>query len=159
MKSPRASLVTDTVPIPFDLPHEITIKKLNAKKLSTAGKAFYNEIFENILTRGTAKQKELNAFFTEPADKKTPDPDAAEVAKVQADPLNGYDPHTLIFYGLEAWTYEEPLPAHKDVDARRELIDDLDDDAVDFYARAILKLTKPSLFQTKPEQEAETKND
>jgi hypothetical protein len=37
-------------------------------------------------------------------------------------------------------------------------IEDLTDEAADFFAREILKLSKPALFQTADENEAETKN-
>ena len=59
--------------------------------------------------------------------------------------------HKLIEMGLTAWTYPEPLTP--------DLLKELDDEAANFIAGEILRLTKPGLFLTPDEVEAERKND
>ncbi len=83
-------------------------------------------------------------------------PTSEQAAKINADPLNQYDKYVVCKKGLVSWTFEDvPLSTPSDIDAA---VEDLDDEALDFLAREILKLSKPSLFQTAPEAEADQKN-
>jgi hypothetical protein len=98
------------------------------------------------------------------------EPDATEkaVADVKKNPLNGYDKYSLLYDGIKAWTYPSSLErvavvertpdGHEVTVQRVPAIEDLDEAAVDFFATEILRLTKPSLFQTPEEQEAAAKN-
>jgi hypothetical protein len=70
----------------------------------------------------------------------------ADVLKALADPLTGYDRFVVARAGLVSWSYPESMSAK--LKAGEE---DLDDEAVDFIATAVLRLTKPTLFQTAEE--------
>jgi hypothetical protein len=75
---------------------------------------------------------------------------ALDAAKAISDPLAGYDRLSLAQSGVKAWSYDKPVtPA---------TVADVDDDALEFFATAVLKLTKPGLFQTPEEREADRKN-
>jgi len=80
----------------------------------------------------------------------------ADAEKVLHDPLSGYDRITLCKEGVKAWTCVDkdgkPLPVTP------EAINDLDEDALEWMATQVLKLTKPSLFQTDDEKAADRKN-
>lgn len=144
--------VTKTIPVPVDLNdpgdtrvHEVTIQKLAGRHLGKAQQAFFNELVSGISERGGSRvQKDLEELW-----KKDPKEINDEVAKVQADPLNGCDPHTLILYGVKGWTYDRPIGALS--------FEELDEEAVTFYAREVLRLTKPSLFHTEEEAKAAQK--
>lgn len=146
----HASRVTKTIPIPFDPPHEVTIQKLSGRHLAKASEAFQNALFLGMKDKGGAQAvKEIQDVF-----RKLNEGDAnakKTIAAVRADPLNGFDKQTLIKGGLKSWTYT-------DVPVTADAIEDLDADAVDYFATEILRLTKPSLFQTDEEREAAQKN-
>ncbi len=138
-----ASQTQLTVAIPFDIPQAITIRKLTGLEIDAAAVAHRDGF-----VTGSARlwPTVLRRALVEGAK----DPD---VLKAIADPLTGYDRFALVKSGLLAWTYEpkaeKPDPAK---------INDLDDEAVDFIATAVLRLTKPALFQTAEEQETARKN-
>jgi hypothetical protein len=141
-----ASRITKTIPIPFDPPHEVTLQKLAGRHLGKAHDAFLADLYQGVRDRGgSAVQKDMQALFE--GDKKA-DAEAA-VAKVQADPLNGYDPYVLVRHGVKGWSYDTPLSP--------EAIEDLDDEAVTFFATEIMRLTKPALFQTEEAAKAAQK--
>jgi hypothetical protein len=145
-----ASRTVKTIPIPFDPPHEVTIQKLAGRHLAKAKNAFLASLFDGVRDRGgAAVQKEMQALFGNDDKAKKAEAEA-EVEKVKADPLNGYDKHTLISCGVKSWTYEAPID--------EGAINDLDEEAVDFFAREIMLLTKPSLFQTAQDAEDAQKN-
>jgi len=77
---------------------------------------------------------------------------ARELADAHADPLLGFDRYTIVTAGLVAWTVDGGTPTP-------DQINDLDDDTVETIARAILELSKPSLFQSAAERDAAKKND
>lgn len=145
MSTPFASQVEKMIPIPFDLPNEVTIKKLPGRHLEKAKNAFLASLVAGVQERGGAQvQKEMQDLWN--------DPKAAEqVEQIKADPLNGYDKYVLIEHGLVTWTYRQQVSA--------ESIGDLDEDMVDWLAREILKLTKPKLFLSADEQMELEKND
>jgi hypothetical protein len=158
-----ASDTTETFEVPFDPPHTVTIRKLTGKKLMKAQKAFFNELIAEVQSRGGARvQKDIEQLFEKGT--KT----AEEIAKVKADPLNGYDKHALIAAGLASWTYPKSLEpvavTEKTADGREvtvmvvPAIEDLDDEAVEFFATEVLRLTKPSLFLTADAAKADRKN-
>jgi hypothetical protein len=148
-----ASRTQKTIDLPFDPPHTITIQKLAGRHLGKAREAWLEDLYTGVRNRGGASaQKEMQALFQDrdegKGDKKS---EAAEaIEKVQADPLNGLDKFTVVRFGVKAWSY--------DLLVSPESIDDMDDQAVDFIATEIMRLTKPALFQTKTETEAAQKN-
>jgi hypothetical protein len=159
-----ASQTRVTMPIPFDLPNDVTLQALTGRQLSKAAKAFYGEMISDIQARGGAKvQKDIQTLW-----EKDPKDAKAEVEKVKADPLNGYDPYALLYKGIVAWSYPDSLSlvpvvekaddGHDVTVMRIPAIEDLGAEAVDFFAREILRLTKPALFLTAEEATAEQKN-
>lgn len=166
-----ASREQRTIPIPFDPPHEVTIQKLSGKNLERASKAFIAELIGDVQKQGGSRvMKDMQSLW----DKDKPEGENAEtlaseeVEKVKKDPLNGYDKHVLMYMGILRWSYpdslekvptqEENAGGQRVTVLRVPAIDDLDDQAVTFFATEILKLTKPSLFLTPVEQkEAQVK--
>lgn len=159
-----ASRTTKTIEIPFDPPHTVTIQKLSGRHLVRAHETFFNELVAGVQARGGARvQKELQDLWA--TDK---DDTKKAIEAVQADPLNGYDKYALLYGGIKSWSYPESLervPVQELNEAgqlvtvmRIPAIDDLDDEAVAFFATEIMRLTKPSLFQTEEEAKAEQKN-
>jgi len=163
MASPFASRVVVTIPIPFDPPHEVTLRKLAGRHLERARNAFMTGLFLDVQARGgAAVQKDMQTLFVKDAPNKAEV--EAEVQKVAADPLNGYDSYVLAQGGIVAWSYPESLMPERTVEGdsilmRVQAIDDLDEDAIRFFATEIMRLTKPALFQTEAEVKAERKND
>jgi hypothetical protein len=139
-----ASRSTKTIPVPFDPPHEVTIQQLPGRHLERASQENYIEAQAYVTRLGGAEfRKQLQEVEKDSGDVK------AEIVKAKADPLNGYHKPTLIKFGLKSWTYDDPIT--------EAAIADLTDEGEDFIARAILKLTKPSLFQTVEEAKATQK--
>lgn len=146
MGSPFASLVqSDPIPLPFDLPHTVTVRKLTGAEVERAQSVHQRSIASG---RGWA-----NKFRREIEKGIATD---GQVLEAIADPLLGYDRMTMVQAGLVAWSYEtkpgKPKPLTTDAKA------DLDDEALDFIALEVLRLTKPGLFQTEEEREQATKN-
>lgn len=141
-----ASRTTKTIEILFDPPHVVTIVKLAGRHLERASQ-------ENTFGAvDTLKRLGGPAFQKELASVGDPEAQAAAVKKRQADPLNAYDPYVLLRFGIKAWTYDESLVPVNVIEesgvsvSRIAAIEDLDEEAVDFLAREILRLSKPSLF-------------
>jgi hypothetical protein len=135
-----ASRTQLTVPLPFDEGQTVTIRRLPGRKLEKA-RLEKQIASQEFVTRmgGQEFRKQLNAVGDTETQKKL-------VAEAQADPLNSYDAHTVAAAGIVAWSYPEPVTP--------EAIEDLDGEALEFLAREILKLSKPSLFQTVDEAAA-----
>lgn len=166
-----ASREQKTLPVPFDLPNEITIQKLSAKQLERASKTFIDGMIADVQSRGGSRvMKDMQELWKKA---EAPGPDGAAVVKeiesVKSDPLNGYDKHVLIRMGIVSWTYPESLKPASVVEKTNDgrdmtvvtypAIDDLSDEAVEFFATEILRLTKPSLFLTAEEKKAEQVKD
>jgi hypothetical protein len=188
--NPFASHTTKTVPLPFDPPNDVTIRRLSGRHLEKARQENQFASVDTLKRMGGATfQKELAELGTEQER-------ADAIKKQQADPLNSYDPYVLCAKGIISWSYPESLKLIAVVDEESErvveavkalaafadkkgviadvipivmdaakamrmaipAIEDLADEAVDFLAREILKLSKPALFQTKDEIEAAQKN-
>jgi hypothetical protein len=142
MGSPFASHTQSTVPLPCDPPHTITIRKLTGREIEQAQEAHRSNLgsprswaatFRRMLEKGSAT-----------------DPDVLQAIR---DPLTGYDRYALVRAGLVAWSYPQALkftPSDK-VDGKVDAIEDLDDEALDFIATEVLRLTKPQLFMTSAE--------
>jgi hypothetical protein len=157
MSSPFASYTqSDPIPLPFDPPHTVTVRKLTGRELEAAAEAQRDGI-ANGRARAwpTLLRRALVKGATDP-----------EVLKAIRDPLTGYDRFTLVRTGLVAWSY--PLPIKRsDTTATGttvitvvDAVEDLDDEAVDFIATEVLRLTKPGLFlATAADAEADQKKD
>ena len=145
-----ASRTTKTIAIPFAQPHEALIQKLAGRHLQRAQQAFFNELIAGVTARGgSAVQKDIELLFKDAAT-------ASAVADVKADPLNGLDVYVICQKGIKTWTLVDD-EGHA-VPVTPETIDDLDEEAVRFFAEEIMRLTKPALFLTKDESELAIKN-
>lgn len=147
-----ASETTATIPLPFDAPHTVTIRKLTGRDVELAQAAHLKDfvgansprgwpaIFKSALAVGTAVDADARHALT--------------------DPLVGYDRLAIVRAGLTGWSYT--AADDKGVQVPRQVtpaaVADLDDEALEFLAVEIMRLTKPSLFQTAEEREASRKN-
>jgi hypothetical protein len=124
MASPFASFTKDTIALPFDPPHTVTIQKVSGRGVEKAQQVAAAELVSG---RGFAEK--LKRLLLK---------DDKETEAFAADPLLGYDRYTLMREGITAWTYPDPpTPA---------AVADWGDDESEFIALAILNLTKPQLF-------------
>lgn len=146
MGSIFASQTQRTIPIPFDPPSTVTIRRLTGREVEAA-----QDAHRSSLAAGSARSWAVT--FRRMLEHGASDPD---VLKAIADPLTGYDRYALVRSGLVAWSY--PLSVKPVDGAATDAVDDLDDEAVDFIATEVLRLTKPWLFQTKEDAEADRKN-
>lgn len=142
MPSPFASLtVSERIPLPCDEGQWIQVRKLTGRESDQAQDAH----------RSAFASGRINAYaatFRRALEHGATDP---QVMQALNDPLTGYDRFVVATAGLVAWSYDRATDA--------EAINDLDDEAVDFIARAVLKLTKPVLFAASAEDaEAVRKN-
>jgi len=148
MGSPFASHTQTTVPLPFDPPHTITIRRLTGLELERA----QTEHLKNLV--GGRSVRGWSAHFQRVLAGKATNADARAAI---ADPLAGFDRVVMVRAGLLAWSYPQPIkpelmPATSNGSFKvpgPDAIEDLDDDALDFIATEILRLTKPALFYTK----------
>jgi len=141
-----ASLTTTTIPLPFDPPHTVTIQKLSGRLVDGAQLEHMRGFVEGRGRNWAVKFLALARAGTA---------SNVDAQQVLDDPLSGYDRIALVRGGLKAWTYEEAGKPKPITDAA---IEDLDDEALEFLARAVLQLTKPALFQTAEQREADQKN-
>jgi hypothetical protein len=143
MGSVFTSKVTETVAIAHDPGQSVVIRKLAPRDLEVAQQSQSRRSLANLRELGDpAFLQGVRSFSGE--DKPT------EKAERPTDPLAGYDPLVLLAKGVVSWTYEEALDAKS--------IADLDDETLDLIARAILRLSKPRLFQTPEQVEEARKN-
>ena len=154
MGSPFASLiVSPEIPLPFDQGQWVKVRKLTGRQYEHA---------QMVHRAGVAIAPDKWAGFARAAAADGPTSDA--VKRMLTDPLTGFDRETLVREGLVAWSYDRPVkPVVTKVAGQPDQVDDaiadLDDDAIDFIAREVLKLTKPTLFVETPEaSEAEKKS-
>lgn len=135
-----ASQTQRTIAIPFDAPHTVTIRKLTGREteqaqeahavgVASGGARLWSRRFRHLLEHGASDTDATTALM---------------------DPLLGFDRFAVIRAGLVGWTYEQSVKgerAHGVIDP----IDDLDDEAADFIATEIMRLTKPALFEAPTE--------
>lgn len=143
---------SDPIPIPFDPPHTVTVRKVTGRECDTAQEAHATGVAAGGSRLWATKFRRILEGSIS---------DKQRVEQAIADPLTGYDRYALVRAGLVAWSYPQRLavpPDLKDkgviaaVAAEREkAIDDLDDEAVDFIATEVLRLTKPGLFHATEE--------
>jgi len=148
-----ASLTQETIPVPFDPPHTVTIRKLTGREHDAAAEAHRTSL-------AGGNPRLWPAAFRRALEHGASDP---ELLKAIANPLTGYDRFALVRAGLVAWSYPQsikPLTPSEVVDGlRKDAIDDLDDEGVDFIATEVLRLTKPGLFLSPDDAEVARKND
>jgi len=127
-----ANYYTEVVALPMDAPHTVTIQKLSGRDVE---RAQANAAAAIVSGRGFAEKirKMLAASAGD-----------AAVQTAMADPLNGFDRHTLLITGITGWSYTDDDGPLK---VTPEAIGRIDDEASELLARAILKLTKPALFE------------
>ncbi len=142
-----ASKTTDTVTIPGDTPETVVIHKLSGKDYDAAQLAHMDGIASG---RGRNwAQKFIQMAMAGVAKD-------ADARRLLADPLAGFDRLALVKAGVTSWSCQEngePKPV------TAKAIEDLEDEPLEQLAAAILKLTKPSLFQAVDDAEAAAKND
>jgi hypothetical protein len=143
MGSIFASQTSATIAIPFDSPNSVTIRRLTGRECDAAAEAHRQGA-------ASVSPRAWPAVFRRLLEKGASDP---EVLKAIHDPLTGYDRFALVRAGLVAWSYPQwvvlradAVNREADLAKRTASIDDLDDEAVDFIATEVLRLTKPWLF-------------
>jgi len=130
-----ASLSRDTIQLPFAPGQTVTIRKLTGREVERAqGEHLKKLVSGNRSARGWAESFKRNLAKI-----------SGDVGPVIADPLNGYDRDTIVECGLVGWSFTTPTFSP-------DAVADLEDEPVEFIARAILKLTKPALFATSVEE-------
>lgn len=156
-----SSQTKKTLPIQTDPSHTITIRKLTGKEVEKAQADDAIGLAAGSTRSWAARMKAVAKAG-----------DDAKALAALMDPLVGYDRFSIIRSGLLAWSYPEslkPIAARAAVEAKDgqpaqpaveayDAITDLDDEAADFIATQILRLTKPGLFATADEREADQKN-
>jgi|SRR5215471_2963539 len=125
-----ASQTTTTIPVPHDPPQTVTIRKLRGREVEDAQAGNMRDFLSNRIRWQTTVQAMM---------KKAGGVDGDDLQVALHDPLIGYDRYIVIKAALLGWTYTDHTPTADE-------IDDLDDETIDFIARAILRLTKPHLF-------------
>lgn len=139
-----ASATRNTIELPFDAPHTVTIRRLSGGQVRKAQKAQMLESLEIVRAAGG-----FAAF-----DRKTQQEVGgegqleAQMAKAKKDPLTDHDVLTVLRFGVVAWSYDQPV--------NDGTLEDLDAEAQEFIARQILALTHPATAEA---AEAERKND
>lgn len=139
------SKVTEAIALPSGL--TATIAKLTPRALHEAQKAQQKRSMADLLEMGGAEfQKTLNELqaVAKPKD------EGDETPAPTPDPMQGYDRETLVLKGVKSWSDEAPITA--------ETVADLDEEHLDGLARAVLKLSRPALFQTTEQAAAAEKN-
>lgn len=137
-----ASETTDTLPILSDPPQTVTIRKLTGREIEQAQLNDLKRVTSGQTGRGWAA-----VFQARKAQGIATNEDAT---RVLTDPLGGYDRYTVIKTGIVSWSYAKPI--------EDETLNDLDDDAIEFFALAIMRLSKPALFLSREEVEVEKKS-
>lgn len=140
-----ASQTQATIALPFDVPQTITIRKLTGAEVERVQEAHAVGI-------ATGGARTWAVRFRQMLEKGPTDP---AVLKMLADPLLGYDRFAIIRAGLTGWSYPQSITpvAAKGTEppVMVDAIADIDDEAADFIATEIMRLTKPALFFTSEE--------
>lgn len=142
-----ASAHTTDVHPPSDPTATITIQKLSGRSEELAQAKHAEGAFDGFNGRGWSNRF-IGRIMAGIAD-------TTEVQAVTQDPLAGYDRLTLVRLGVKSWSYTvdgKPKPV------TTAAIEDIDDDTLEFLAVEIMRLTRPSRFQTEDEREAARKN-
>lgn len=125
-----ASLSTETISLPGDEAHAVTIRTLTGREVEDAQAEHLKTLISGRSARGWA-----GSFVRKIAEGTATDADAHALLR---DPLAGFDLDTVVTKGLVSWTYERAIdPA---------AIADLTDAAREYIATAIMRRTRPGLF-------------
>ena len=144
MSSPFTSAITDLFHF-SDPGQSAVIRKLSPRSLQAAQQEAQRKSLAAFRQMGgAALMRELEGINTAKP--------GGEAEKPK-DPMDGYDAETLVLKGVVSWTYADKDP----MDA--EVVADMDGDELGRLARAILRLSRPSLFQDEAASEADRKND
>lgn len=127
--------------MPMDTGQWVVVRKLTGRECETAERAGMLGMVNGKSSRGWAGR--LARIFA--GEGVTSD----IVEQLQSDPMCGFDRSEVVRGGLVSWSYNRPLTD----------IADLDDEALDFIAIEVMRLTKPGRFQSADEREAARKND
>jgi hypothetical protein len=157
MPSPFASrTVSDPIPLPFDAGQWIQVRTLTARECDTCRQAHAAGIAAGDARLWPMRFRRILEGSVS---------DKALVDQAIADPLTGWDRFSLVRLGLVAWSYPQSIaimpgtPAAMNPDGTTKTpaipaidhVGDLVDEAVDFFATAVLRKTKPGLFLTTEE--------
>lgn len=135
------SRVTKTIEIPHDPGQTVTIRKLAPRHLEQASRASQLKSIADLKEiGGPAFLKELQTLSDT----------VLKEAKV-ADPTLTFDKIVLLEKAVVDWSYDAARTA--------EVFADLDEQTLNLLATEVLKLSKPSLFQTTEESEDAKKKD
>lgn len=126
-----ASRIQQTIDVPFDPPHTVTIQKLAGRHVEQARREQQFESVAFVKRIGGVAE-----FRRELATVGDADQVAQRVAAVQRDPARLYARSVVLEKGIKAWTYDDPPTP--------DTIADLDDRAADWLFHAILDLTFPN---------------
>ena len=147
---------SDPIPVPFDPPHTVTVRKLTGREVEAAQTEHMKSLVAGRSARGwSAAFHRLIAGVATPAD----------AQKALADPLEGYDRTALVRAGLVAWSYALPIRRIETTATDTttvtvvDAVEDLVDEALEFIAGEVLRLTKPALFLTPALAEDDQKKD
>lgn len=144
---------SDPIPLPFDPPHTVTVRKLTGRECDAAQQAHAVAVSGGGARHwATTFRRMLEGSLS----------DKVQVEQAIRDPLTGYDRYSLVRSGLVSWSYPQPTkPARVPATSNGsftvpgpDAVDDLDDEAVDFIATEVLRRTKPALFHA-TEEDAE----
>jgi hypothetical protein len=138
------SLVTDTLEVPGEPGQSITIRKLAPKHLDAAAKVAFERPAAEKMASAAPDLMKLGPAQLGPMSGEQAGHLVGESS--MSDPLYYYDPIAIIEAGVTGWTYPYPLD--------RDAFEDIDRVTRNWLATAIVKLARPDLFQTVPEQEA-----
>ena len=137
-----ASLRTATLSIPRTTGATVSIRGLSPRALEAAQKEHQRQALQ-------AMREAREAGGEDALGQVDPAAVQAYLDEQRRNPLLAYDAESLVVKGVTAWTLELPHTA--------ESVAELDEDVRDYIATEILKLSKPSLFRTVEEQEADQK--
>jgi hypothetical protein len=158
MKSIFANRITQTLAVPGMDGQTITIRKLAPRHLEAAmaeaqrkGLAVSRAMADQLAGFDVGVLRDLRSLEApKPSADDAGTDDASPVAPAMTSPLAGYDALTLIEKGVTEWTFSEPIG--------RESFEEIDADTRDWLATEILRLSRPSLFQSADEAEQARKN-
>lgn len=140
-----ASRKTITLDMPADPGQTVTIQALSGEKFRRAGEEAQVAAMENFRRLGGAEMRREVASLQSAAASA-----GVSVAEFVEDPVSNFDRAFVLKAGVKAWTY--------DLEVTDATLADLSEEASEFLAREILRLTKPALFQTAEQRETVQKN-
>ena len=146
MASPFASMsVSDQLPMPCDPEQWVKVRALSGQQ--------YEAVQDVHRASFMVSSEKWAGFFRANAT----DPNSDEVQRILTDPLTGHNRHALVREGLDSWSYDAAINRTEPPADQYDAIRDLNDDAIDFIAREVLKRTKPGLFVISAEDAEQAK--